>query len=453
MLTIMIIFYSSTGPDIYQDRGMKNRKKRVSSGIVGLDRMLNGLFIGDNVVWYDDAGNLAADFSMKFIRQSQKQNRSIIYVSFDRSPRNLIEKLGPLAENQDLIILDCFTNGKGDKSEIFNKFYEKDGAQWPYKVIKVTRPESSQAVSETILGLHKTLAHDVRFVFESLTGMADLWGGEDHISKFYSHTCPQLYELDTIAYWMIEKDAHSAKLKAHINQIAQVVVDLSMKQGKKRIKVLKAENRSPATLGKIFDYKDTGGDILIEGEKPRAIQADIGSVVKHYRKLQGMSQKELSGLVGVTSSNISQIESNLIFPSIPALYKLAEHLSVDVGSFFQEKNTLEKIIYKAVDGVKINLATLDKKNLDIFQLTPFDMKGKADLFRVAIFPGKKLSSHFFPFKGEEAGHLLSGKIDMVYKDQTYSLEPGDTVYLNTFSPSMWQNRGEEAAILLWIKIK
>jgi transcriptional regulator with XRE-family HTH domain len=452
MLTIINIF-PATGPDTFQDRRMKNRKKRVSSGIAGLDRMLNGLFIGDNVVWYDDAGNLAADFSMKFIRQSQKQNRSIIYVSFDRSPRNLIEKLGPLAENQDLIILDCFTNGKGDKSEIFNKFYEKDGAQWPYKVIKVTRPGSSQAVSETILGLHKTLTQDVRFVFESLTGMADLWGGEDHISKFYSHTCPQLYELDTIAYWMIEKDAHSAKLKAHINQIAQVVVDLSMKQGKKRIKVLKAENRSPATLGKIFDYKDTGGDILIEGEKPRAIQADIGSVVKHYRKLQGMSQKELSGLVGVTSSNISQIESNLIFPSIPALYKLAEHLSVDVGSFFQEKNTLEKIIYKAVDGVKINLATLDKKNLDIFQLTPFDMKGKADLFRVAIFPGKKLSSHFFPFKGEEAGHLLSGKIDMVYKDQTYSLEPGDTVYLNTFSPSMWQNRGEEAAILLWIKIK
>jgi transcriptional regulator with XRE-family HTH domain len=232
-----------------------------------------------------------------------------------------------------------------------------------------------------------------------------------------------------------------------------VVVDLSMKQGKKRIKVLKAENRSPATLGNFFDYTDAGGDILIEGEKPRAIQADIGSVVKHYRKLQGMSQKELSGLVGVTSSNISQIESNLIFPSIPALYKLAEHLSVDVGSFFLEKNTLEKIVYRLVDGVRINLATIDKKNLDIFQLTPFDMKGKADLFRVTLFPGKKLSSHFFPFKGEETGHLLSGKIDMVYKDQTYSLEPGDTVYLNTFSPSMWQNRGEDAAILLWIKIK
>ena len=448
-----MIFFKDAEPAKNQDKDMKNRKKKVSSGIAGLNRMLNGLFIGDNVVWYDDAGSLAADFSMKFIRESRKQNRPIVYVSFDRSPRNLIEKLGPLAENQELIILDCFTNGKGDKSEVFNKFYEKDGAQWPYKVIKVTQPESAQAVSESILGLHKTLTGDVRFVFESLTGMADLWEGEDHILKFYSHTCPQLYELDTIAYWMIEKDAHSGKLKAHINQIAQVVIDLSMKQGKKRIKLLKAENRSPTSLGKFFDYTDAGGDILIEGGKTRNIQGDIGSAVKHYRKLQGMSQKELSELVGVTSSNISQIESNLIFPSIPALYKLAEHLSIDVGSFFQEKDTLEKIVFQASEGVKINLANSDKKNFEIIQITPFDTKGKVDLFRINIFPGKKLSSHFFLFKGEEAGQVMSGEIDMVYKDQTYSLKPGDTVYLNTFSPSLWQNHREETAILLWMKIK
>ena len=432
---------------------MKHRKKKVSSGIIGLNRMLNGLFIGDNVVWYDDAGSLASDFSMKFIKESQNRKRSIVYVSFDRSPRNLIEKLGPLAENQNLIILDCFTNGKGDKSEVFNKFYEKDGAQWPYKVIKVTQPESTLAVSESILGLHKTLTGDVRFVFESLTGMADLWEGEDHILKFYSHTCPQLYELDTIAYWMIEKDAHSSKLKAHINQIAQVVIDLSMDQGKKRIKLLKAENRTPGSLGKPYDYSVEGGDILIEGEKLKNVQMDIGAAIKNYRKQQGMSQKELSELVGVTSSNISQIESNLIFPSIPALYKLAEHLSVDVGSFFQEKNTLEKIVFPATEGVKINLSNSDKKNFEIIQLTPFDLKGKVDLFRVSIFPGKKLSSHFFLFKGEEAGQVLSGEIDMVYKDQTYSLKPGDTVYLNTFSPSLWHNLKEETAILLWMKMK
>ena len=66
---------------------------------------------------------------------------------------------------------------------------------------------------------------------ESLTGMQDLWEGEEHILKFYFHSCPKLYEMDTIAYWIIEKNAHSSKLKAHINQVAQVAIDLSMDQG------------------------------------------------------------------------------------------------------------------------------------------------------------------------------------------------------------------------------
>lgn len=432
---------------------MTNKRKKVSSGINGLNRMLNGLFIGDNVVWYDDAGSLASEFCMKFIRESQDRHKPIVYVSFDRSPKNLIEKLGALAENQQLTILDCFTNGKGDKAHIFNKFYEKDGAQWPYQVIKVTRPEVPQAVSDAIYGLHKTLSGDVRFVFESLTGMADLWDGDDHILKFYSHTCPQLYELDTIAYWIIEKGAHSHKLKAHINQVAQVAIALSIEQGKTRINILKAENRSPKALGKSLYYTYDGVDFRIEGEKHTPPLYDIGSAIKNFRKSQGMSQKELSQLVGVTPSNISQIESNQVFPSIPALYKIAEHLSVYVGSFFQEKPVIEKTIFHPSDGIKINGRNINKKSIEITQLTPFDLDGKVDLFLIKIFPGKKLSSHFFQHKGEEIGYALSGETDMVYQDQTHHVQANDTIYLKTTSPTQWHNKTADTTSFLWIKVK
>jgi len=53
------------------------KRKRVSSGITGLDQLLSGLYIGDNVIWYDDAGSLAAPFCMKFIKESQR-NRSFM---------------------------------------------------------------------------------------------------------------------------------------------------------------------------------------------------------------------------------------------------------------------------------------------------------------------------------------------------------------------------------------
>ncbi len=35
-------------------------------------------------------------------------------------------KAGPLAINQYLTILDCFTNGKGDTAQVFNQFYEME---------------------------------------------------------------------------------------------------------------------------------------------------------------------------------------------------------------------------------------------------------------------------------------------------------------------------------------
>jgi len=432
---------------------MLMKRKRVSSGITGLDKLLSGLYIGDNVIWYDDAGSLASAFCMKFIKESQKQKKPIVYVTFDRSPKNLIEKLGPLAENQQLTILDCFTNGKGDKAEVFNKFYEKDGAQWLYQVIKVTEPWKPEAVSDAIYGLHKTLTGDVRFVIESLTGMQDLWEGEEHILRFYSRSCPKLYELDTIAYWIIEKGAHSNTLKAHINQIAQVAIDLSIKRGKSAIKILKAEKRTPKALSEPFYYSYDGEDILLEGDTKVKAQHDLGVRIKQIRKKQGMSQKELSKLIGVTPSNISQIESNLIYPSLPALYKIAENLTVDVSSFFQDKTLPVKTIFPKGKGVKISMPDMPKDSIYARQLTPPDLDGKAEPYLIQILPGKKLPSHFFVHNGEEFGYVLSGTIKVVSQNETHTLAAGDTIYLKADIPTQWLNPGPEMAKLLWLKIK
>ena len=200
-------------------------KQRVSSGVSQLDRLMGGLYIGDNVVWHDDSGSLASVFCLNLIQASQSQGKAIIYVSFDRSPRNLLEKLGPLAENPLLTILDCFTWGKGAGSDVFLRFYYDGKTEWPCRIIRVDEPRQPQHVMDTVYGIHAALEGDVRLVFESLTGMQELWGGEDKILNFYTHSCPRLYELNTVAYWIMEKNAHSPKLRAQINQIAQVAIE------------------------------------------------------------------------------------------------------------------------------------------------------------------------------------------------------------------------------------
>jgi hypothetical protein len=42
-----------------RERKVVSQKQRIPSGVSRLDLLLGGLFIGDNVVWHDDAGSLA----------------------------------------------------------------------------------------------------------------------------------------------------------------------------------------------------------------------------------------------------------------------------------------------------------------------------------------------------------------------------------------------------------
>ena len=126
------------------------KKIRVTSGVDELDKLLDELYIGDNVVWHDDAGSLADVFCLNFMQASQIEKKPLIYASFDRSPRNLIEKLGPLANNRRLIILDCFTHGKGAGSDVFLKFYDRKKLEWPCQVVKVDEPRQVNQVMDAL---------------------------------------------------------------------------------------------------------------------------------------------------------------------------------------------------------------------------------------------------------------------------------------------------------------
>ncbi|MDK9709082.1 MAG: helix-turn-helix domain-containing protein [Desulforhopalus sp.] len=430
------------------------KKKRVSSGIAELDRLLGDLYIGDNVLWYEDAGSFSAVFCLHFIKESLARKKPLIYVTFDRSPKNVVSFLGPLAESQNLTILDCFTNGKGDRSEVFNKFYEKDGALWPYQVIKVNDPTNPTFVGEAMYGLHSNMAGDVHFIIDSLTGMQTLWGSEEQVVQFYAKTCPRLYELETIAYWLIEKGAHSNRLKANINKIAQVAIDLSVRRGKSTLKILKAEKRNSKFLNEQHEYICEDSDIVFESQRQVKGKFDLGAKIKSIRLMRGLSQKHLADLTGVTPSTISQVEKNLIYPSLPALFRIAESLTIEVSAFFKDHG-LEKnlFVYPADQRSTAALEKFSKDDAEALWLLPPDIDSRIEAVVIKINPGKKLTGHFFAHKGEELGYLLSGRLEMVIDNHIHQVNAGDTVFLQKNIPGQWRNVSEGVAELLWFKVQ
>jgi transcriptional regulator with XRE-family HTH domain len=431
-----------------------SERMRVTSGISQLDFYLEGLFIGDNVVWYDDAGSLASIFCLQFIQASEQQQRPILYITFDRSPRNLIEKLGPLARYPALTILDCFTFGKGAGSSVFLKFYEEQQPVGPGSVVKVEDPRQINQVMESLYALHATLEGDVRLVFESLTGMAELWGGEEPVLNFYSHSCPRLYELNTVAYWIMEKKAHSPRFRAQINQIAQVAIDLSIKRGTTSLTILKAEKRQLDHLQKPYHYWVKEGELTFSTEKRSGKSIDFGPRLKEMRTKRGISQTELAQLVGVTPSTISQIESNMIYPSLPGLLKMAEILSVQASSFFREKEEAKAApVFSIKEAIPVKLPQLPEDIIQAALLTPMDFEAKVEPYLIEMAPDKHIQTHFFNHKGEEMGYLISGELQVKLESGIYSLRPGEVIYLRSEIPLEWKTMSPDVARLIWLKIK
>jgi len=433
---------------------MVSEKIRVASGVSYFDRLLGGLYIGDNVVWQDDVGSLASVFCLNFIQASQAQNKSIIYFSFDRSPKNLLEKLGQLADYKQLTIVDCFTHGKGGGSDVFLNFYEKYSVKYPCRIISLNDPRNVDSVLDAFFEIHKTMTGDVRLVLESLTGMQELWGGEEYIINFYSHSCPLLYELNTIAYWVMEKKAHTPRLRARINQIAQVAIELSARKGKTSLTILKAEKRDLDTLNKPVNYLSKDLRITFDSEKSSTGWFDLGLRLREFRIKRGLSQTDLAKLTGVTPSSISQIESNLIYPSLPGLLKIAEVLGVEVGSFFQKSADMRnRVIFPYAEAVDVNFPDMPDGSIYANLLTPVDFMPKAIPYMIKIPPKKTLPSHFFIHKGEEIGYLLSGKLQLKLDKAVYTVRARDVIYLSSDIPTQWKNPGPGLARLLWIKIK
>ena len=428
-------------------------KQRVLSGVSRLDLLLGGLFIGDNVVWHDDAGSLAPVFCLNFLQASQLQEKPIIYVSFDRSPKNLLDKLGSLANYPGLIILDCFTNGKGGGSDFFLKFYEEPDEP-PCRIIKVEEPRQPQEFMDLLYRVHGSLQGDVRFIFESLTGMQELWGSEDRLLAFYSHSCPRLYDLNTIAYWVLEKNAHSSRFRAQINQIAQVAIELTIKRGSTSLTILKAENRSPEEFHKPHTYWTKDLTVVFDDERGTGGRIALGLRLKEFRLRRGLSQTELARLVGVTASTISQVESNLIYPSLPALMKMAEALAVDLTSFFEDRQEgTGRLIFTAADAVEVKFPNVPDGAVQARLLYPVDFEVKAEPYLIEITPKATLPAHFFFHKGEEVGYVLSGRLQVRVGKGVHHLKTGDVIYLTSEIPGEWRNPGPSVARLLWVKVK
>jgi transcriptional regulator with XRE-family HTH domain len=71
----------------------------------------------------------------------------------------------------------------------------------------------------------------------------------------------------------------------------------------------------------------------------------LGARIKELRKAKGLTQDQLSEIVGIDPKHLSRIEVGRSFPSLDALERMTAALHVEIKDFFefehQEKNLKE----------------------------------------------------------------------------------------------------------------
>ena len=184
---------------------------RVSTGMLGLDNVIDGLRLGDNVVWKVESVEDYKKMVEPFIRQARKDRRKLVYMRFGSH-----EPI--LTEDADII------RHRIDPQSGFESFASE--------VHQIVKKEGRRAF----------------YVFDCLTDLLKYWYSDLMIGNFFKVTCPYLYELDTVAYFALRRNTHTFATIAGIRETTQLLLDLYQLNGRLYVHPLKVWQRYSSTM-------------------------------------------------------------------------------------------------------------------------------------------------------------------------------------------------------------
>ncbi len=220
--------------------------RKATTGIAEVDRAIGGVVSGDNLVWEVDSGVAGDHFISSFVTACEAGAIPVVYVSFNRSPQTIATRYARLMSPKRFLLIDCFSSGKGNGDEMFLKFFDNPARPAEHAPVHIADPSDPSRLEQALMAAGTRSGHPANYVFDSLTGMLDLWGDENRVLRLFGHLCPRLYDLSTLAYWLVEKEAHSESFLAKVRHITQVLIELSLSDGRRALTIHKAAGRIAA---------------------------------------------------------------------------------------------------------------------------------------------------------------------------------------------------------------
>lgn len=171
------------------------------------------------------------------------------------------------------------------------------------------------------------------------------------------------------------------------------------------------------------------------GLEARETTIDVGARLRMLRAGAGLSIRALAEMSGLNVNTLSLIENGKTSPSVSTLQQLAGALGVQVTEFFVTEQGDKTAVYQR-HGVRPRA---------LFEYGVMEDLG-AGMSRFGAEPlivtleanagsGKNPIVH----TGREFVYCLEGRIAYTVDDETYLLEPGDSLLFEAYLPHQWKN--------------
>ncbi|WP_173931700.1 cupin domain-containing protein [Chelativorans sp. Marseille-P2723] len=184
-------------------------------------------------------------------------------------------------------------------------------------------------------------------------------------------------------------------------------------------------------------------DADIKSSALRVLAADI----RCLRKAHGLTLARLAARLGRSVGWLSQVERGISLPSLADLRALSHQFKVPVSFFFRPQAGDEnesRIVVRAGKGRRL---ASDQSGVTEELLSP-DLGGRFEILRCEFAPGSGLAQKH-QRAAEEAGHIISGKLEIEIAGQWYQLEAGDSFCVRG-EPLRWCNPGNQKTVVLWV---
>jgi transcriptional regulator with XRE-family HTH domain len=197
-----------------------------------------------------------------------------------------------------------------------------------------------------------------------------------------------------------------------------------------------------------------------------ALPHDIGQRLRGVREERGIGLRELSRVLDISPSALSQIETGRTRPSVMTLYAIVSELQMSLDELLRVPGTRPPapppVIHEGERSPGVSDAVLhaeDRRTIDLGtgvrwqRLTPL-AESSADFLFVTYEVGS--SSSWEPIAvrhaGREYGLVLSGRIRVALGQEQHELGPEDSIVFDTSQPHRIDNVGDEPATAVWFMV-